>query len=117
MVRAFFYCSMYRVRSTLLLALFTDLHFSCLCVAAAGMSLTHRRALANQHQDEIRVYATDLPEVYEASFLATANPDGMGFRPTLVLVGTRLGIDKINHVYEEALIATLQAPQSVGIAG
>ena len=43
-------------------------------------------------------------------------PDGI-FHPTLVLVSTRLGIDKITPVYWEALIASLQMPQSVGIAG
>ena len=46
-----------------------------------------------------------------------AKPPGEDFHPTLVLVGTRLGIDKITHVYWEALIAALQMPQSVGIAG
>ena len=49
--------------------------------------------------------------------MATAKPDGTEFCPTLILVTTRLGIDKINQVYEEALIATLQMPQSIGIAG
>lgn len=49
--------------------------------------------------------------------MAVAKPDGETFHPTLVLVGTRLGIDKINQVYWEALTATLQMPQSVGIAG
>jgi len=46
-----------------------------------------------------------------------ANPTGEAFHPTLVLVGTRLGLDKITPVYWEALIAALQMPQSVGIAG
>lgn len=55
--------------------------------------------------------------MYEDSFMAVAKPDGETFHPTLVLVGTRLGIDKINQVYWEALTATLQMPQSVGIAG
>lgn len=49
--------------------------------------------------------------------MAVANPDGNAFQPTLILVGTRLGIDKINQVYEQALISTLQMPQSIGIAG
>lgn len=49
--------------------------------------------------------------------MAIAKPDGETFHPTLVLVGTRLGIDKINQVYWESLTATLQLPQSVGIAG
>lgn len=49
--------------------------------------------------------------------MAVAKPDGETFHPTLILVGTRLGIDKINQVYWESLTATLQLPQSVGIAG
>ncbi|KAK0610427.1 hypothetical protein B0T17DRAFT_593579 [Bombardia bombarda] len=85
-----------------------------------GPSATARsiQALASKHESSLRVYSTgDLPDVYEDSFMAVANPDGQGFQPTLILVCTRLGIDKINYVYEEALIATLQLPQSVGIAG
>lgn len=46
-----------------------------------------------------------------------AKPDGITFYPTLILVGTRLGIDKITPVYWEALVASLQMPQSIGIAG
>lgn len=46
-----------------------------------------------------------------------AKPDGVSFKPTIVLVGTRLGIDKVNPVYEEALKSALQMPQSLGIAG
>jgi cysteine protease ATG4 len=49
--------------------------------------------------------------------MKVAKPDGEEFHPTLILVGTRLGIDKITPVYWEALIAALQMPQSVGIAG
>lgn len=80
--------------------------------------LTICRALADQHDSSLRIYSTgDLPDVYEDSFLATAKPDGETFHPTLILVCTRLGIDKINPVYEEALISTLQMEQSIGIAG
>lgn len=76
------------------------------------------RALVNQHEDSLRVYSTgDLPDVYEDAFMETAKPDGQIFHPTLILVGTRLGIDKVNQVYWESLTATLQMPQSVGIAG
>ncbi|KAK3384736.1 hypothetical protein B0H63DRAFT_522082 [Podospora didyma] len=85
-----------------------------------GPSATARciQALTKAQDSWLRVYSTgDLPDVYEDSFLATANPDGMGFHPTLILVCTRLGIDKINQVYKEALVATLQMPQSIGIAG
>ena len=49
--------------------------------------------------------------------MAIANPDGSKFHPTLILVGTRLGIDKVTSAYWGALKATLQMPQSVGIAG
>ncbi|KAK3950203.1 hypothetical protein QBC32DRAFT_20042 [Pseudoneurospora amorphoporcata] len=85
-----------------------------------GPSATARciQALADEKESGLRVYSTgDLPDVYEDSFMAVANPDGRGFQPTLILVCTRLGIDKINQVYEEALISTLQLPQSIGIAG
>jgi cysteine protease ATG4 len=85
-----------------------------------GPSATARciRALADQHRSPLRIYSTgDLPDVYEDSFLATAKPDGETFHPTLILVCTRLGIDKINQVYEQALISTLQMEQSIGIAG
>lgn len=64
------------------------------------------------------MYVTgDGHDVYEDSFMSVAKPDGEEFKPTLVLVGTRLGIDKVTPVYWEALIAALQMPQSVGIAG
>lgn len=55
--------------------------------------------------------------MYEDRFMKIAKPNGDVFHPTLILVGTRLGIDKITPVYWEALIAALQMPQSAGIAG
>jgi cysteine protease ATG4 len=55
--------------------------------------------------------------VYEDSFMKVAKPDGNTFIPTLILVGTRLGVDKITPVYWEALKSSLQMPQSMGIAG
>ena len=76
------------------------------------------RDLVTEHEPSFRVYSTGgLPDVYEDTFMATATSNGGNFRPTLILVTTRLGIDKINRVYEDALISTLQMPQSVGIAG
>lgn len=77
------------------------------------------RALANSQPGSLRVYTTgDFPDVYEDSFLkiARSGPSG-AFHPTLILVGTRLGVDKMNTVYWEALTSALQMPQSVGIAG
>ncbi|KAF6789364.1 Cysteine protease ATG4 [Colletotrichum sojae] len=85
-----------------------------------GPSATARciQALVNAGEHSLRVYSTgDGPDVYEDKFMEIAKPDGSHFHPTLVLVSTRLGIDKITPVYWEALIAALQMPQSVGIAG
>lgn len=76
------------------------------------------RALVREHEPDLRVYSTgDGPDVYEDEFMKIARPDGESFHSTLILVGTRLGIDKITSVYWEALISALQLPQSVGIAG
>jgi hypothetical protein len=74
--------------------------------------------LTNDHESsELRVYLTgDGVEVYEDAFMKIAKPDGV-FKPTLVLVGTRLGLDKVTPVYWESLKASLQMPQSIGIAG
>ncbi|KAI1809183.1 cysteine protease atg4 [Poronia punctata] len=85
-----------------------------------GPSATARciQALTNAHEPTLRVYSTgDGPDVYEDNFMRIAKPDNTTFHPTLILVGTRLGIDKITPVYWEALIASLQMPQSIGIAG
>lgn len=77
------------------------------------------RALTNDHESsELRVYLTgDGVEVYEDEFMKIAKPDGVEFKPTLILVGTRLGLDKITPVYWEALKSSLQMSQSIGIAG
>ncbi|KAI1248050.1 Cysteine protease atg4 [Eutypa lata] len=85
-----------------------------------GPSATARciQALTNTNELNLRVYSTgDGPDVYEDNFMKIAKPDGITFYPTLILVGTRLGIDKITPVYWEALVASLQMPQSIGIAG
>ncbi len=76
------------------------------------------RALTDANDPQLRVYSTGHgPDVYEDRFMKIAKPDGDEFHPTLILVGTRLGIDKITPVYWEALIASLQMRQSAGIAG
>ncbi|KKA29287.1 hypothetical protein TD95_002523 [Thielaviopsis punctulata] len=85
-----------------------------------GPSATARciQELVNRNDSGFRVYSTgDTADVYEDSFMQVAKPDGKQFAPTLVLVTTRLGIDKVTPVYWEALVATLQMPSSVGIAG
>jgi cysteine protease ATG4 len=81
-------------------------------------SLTWLRALTNHDGSDLRVYMTgDGLDVYEDAFMNIARSDGVKFSPTLILVGTRLGLDKITPVYWEALKAALQMPQSIGIAG
>lgn len=60
----------------------------------------------------------DGSDVYEDSVfkLAKDNPQNT-FQAILLLVGIRLGIDRVTPVYWEALVAALQLPQSIGIAG
>ncbi|KAG5984857.1 hypothetical protein E4U55_002936 [Claviceps digitariae] len=85
-----------------------------------GPSATARciQELVNLREPHLRVYSTgEGPDVYQDSFMKVAKPEGENFHPTLILVGTRLGIDKVTPVYWEALIASLQMTQSVGIAG
>ena len=77
------------------------------------------RSLSNNTEAAgLRVYITgDGADVYEDRFMKMAKPTGNVFRPTLVLVGIRLGIDRVTPVYWESLKASLRMPQSVGIAG
>jgi cysteine protease ATG4 len=66
----------------------------------------------------LKVYVSgDGADVYEDKLKQIAVDDDGQWQPTLILVGTRLGIDKITPVYWEALKASLQIPQAVGIAG
>ena len=59
----------------------------------------------------------DGSDVYEDAFRKVAISNDGRFQPTLVLLGIRLGIDRVTPVYWEALKAILQMKQSVGIAG
>ncbi|KAK9452957.1 hypothetical protein V1511DRAFT_463330 [Dipodascopsis uninucleata] len=71
-------------------------------------------------ESNLRVYiAGDAGDIYEDSLLQVAKGlDGAGdFKPTLILLGIRLGIEKINPIYHNALKFCLQVPQGVGIAG
>ncbi|GAM83290.1 hypothetical protein ANO11243_012770 [Dothideomycetidae sp. 11243] len=85
-----------------------------------GPSATARciQHLTNNHKaSNLRVYVRDDSDIYGDSFLATARSSSATFQPTLILLGTRLGIDRINPVYHCALSRTLTCSQSVGIAG
>jgi cysteine protease ATG4 len=77
------------------------------------------QALASAHEaSNLRVYVTgDGPNIYSDALLKVARRGSDTFLPTLLLVGTRLGIDRITPVYRDALAAALKMPQSVGIAG
>lgn len=59
----------------------------------------------------------DSSDVYQDQFKRVAC-DGTGtIQPTLILIGTRLGIDRVTPVYWDSLREMLRFPQSVGIAG
>jgi cysteine protease ATG4 len=75
--------------------------------------------LVNKYKEAgLRVYVSgDGADVYEDKLRQIAVDDDGEWQPTLILVGTRLGIDKITPVYWEALKASLQMKQSIGIAG
>ena len=80
-----------------------------------------QRALTNKYSEAgLRVYARpDDSDVYADSLVATATQKDAddNFQPTLIVLGIRLGIDRITPVYHAALKAALEMPQSVGIAG
>ncbi|KAH6608843.1 cysteine protease atg4 [Trichoderma cornu-damae] len=88
------------------------------CIQYGNYPRTFNRALTSSSGLPLCIYSpSDGQDVYEDSFMKVARPDGRNFHPTLILIGTRLGIDKITPIYWEALIAALQMPQTVGIAG
>ncbi|KAK5155688.1 Cysteine protease atg4 [Oleoguttula sp. CCFEE 6159] len=88
-----------------------------------GPSATARciHALSSNHPEAgLRVYVTsDSSDVYEDSFMKVARSpdDAHNFHPTLLLLGIRLGIDRVTPVYRDALKAALHMEQSIGIAG
>ena len=77
------------------------------------------RALSqNKTTEALQVYLTgDGADVYEDSVFRLAKSDHGIFQPVLILLAIRLGIDRVTPVYWDALKASLQLPQSIGIAG
>ncbi|KAF2743696.1 autophagy-related protein-like protein 4 [Sporormia fimetaria CBS 119925] len=75
--------------------------------------------LVHDYEDTgLRVYISgDSADIYEDDLREAAVDEHGKFHPTLILVGTRLGIDKITPVYWEALKSAVQIPQAIGIAG
>lgn len=106
MVRTFCYSYMHTVRLSNILDL-------------VSIQLTTSRALSEEYKDAgINVYASsDSTYVYEDKFKAVAYNQSDRMRPTLILLGTRLGIDRITPVYRKGLEYLLKLPQSLGIAG
>ncbi|CRG83259.1 autophagy-related protein 4 [Talaromyces islandicus] len=86
-----------------------------------GPSATSRciEALCQEHSDAgLNVYVTnDSSDVYEDRFRAVALDNSGHMRPTLILLGIRLGIDRVTPVYRKSLEEALMMPQSIGIAG
>lgn len=60
---------------------------------------------------------SDSSDVYEDTFRSIACDPSAQIQPTLILLGIRLGPDRITPVYYEALKSSLAYPQSIGIAG
>ena len=82
--------------------------------SAAASSI---KALQTSFSPDLQVYISSGSDVYEKHFLSTAIDNEGNFRPTLILLGLRLGIDSVNHVYWDSLKQFLSCPQAVGIAG
>jgi len=88
-----------------------------------GPSATARciHALTDKyHEAGLRVYSRpNDSDVYIDSLMAAATQKDADdkFQPTLIVLGIRLGIEKVTAAYHSALKAALEMPQSVGIAG
>ena len=89
------------------------------CIAA----LSNEYSSTLQTVAGLRVYVqASTSDIYEDKFREVActrlaGSEDQTIQPTLILLGTRLGIDRITPVYHEALKRSLTYPQSVGIAG
>ncbi|OXV06063.1 hypothetical protein Egran_06169 [Elaphomyces granulatus] len=86
-----------------------------------GPSATARciQALSSEYMDAgLNVYVTsDNSDVFEDRFKKIACGESDCVQPTLILLGVRLGIDRVTPVYWKSLTDLLKYPQSVGIAG
>ncbi|KAH3675108.1 hypothetical protein WICPIJ_009364 [Wickerhamomyces pijperi] len=88
-----------------------------------GPSATARsiQALCSENEDTVGLKAyigSDSGDIYEKDVFKTAlGENGETFRPVLILLGVRLGVDNINSLYWSSLKDLLNMPQSVGISG
>ncbi|KAF9360468.1 Cysteine protease atg4 [Mortierella sp. NVP85] len=66
----------------------------------------------------LNVYVTTDGVIYKNQVEeAVAHSQSGGFSNLLILVTIRLGIDKLNPIYNDAIKATFEFPQTLGIAG
>ncbi|KAF9165745.1 Cysteine protease atg4 [Actinomortierella ambigua] len=72
----------------------------------------------NYPESGLSVYVTTDGVIYKDQVEQTATMKGRSpFGNVLILATIRLGIDKVNPVYHNAIKATFELPQSLGIAG
>lgn len=86
------------------------------CIAA----LSNEYSSTSQKPPGLRVYVQpSTSDIYEDRFqsISARSTTDQTISPTLILLGIRLGLDRITPVYHEALKRSLTYPQSVGIAG
>ena len=84
----------------------------------AASNIDRALSTKNQESSGLRVYVTgDGSDVYEDVFMRIAKSSSTTIQPTLILIGTRLGIERVTPAYWEALKSSLEMPQSMGIAG
>ncbi|KAF9998221.1 Cysteine protease atg4 [Entomortierella chlamydospora] len=70
----------------------------------------------NFPESGLSVYVTTDGVIYKDQVEEVMKKPG-GFGQLLILVTIRLGIDKLNPIYNEAIKSTFEFPQSLGIAG
>ncbi|KAG0200507.1 Cysteine protease atg4 [Mortierella sp. GBA30] len=76
------------------------------------------KALVHNFPDSgLNVYVTTDGVVYKDEVEEAATMKKKEFSNLLILVTIRLGIDKLNPIYNDAIKATFEFPQSLGIAG
>lgn len=95
------------------------------CIQLVMSSSSIRDSLLNGDRALSEEYAShglqvcfggDGADIYEDAFLKVAKKSGT-FKPTLLLVSVRLGLERITPLYYEALKASLTMTTSIGIAG
>lgn len=80
--------------------------------------INEKSSAVSQYGECFRVFISSGSDVYERPFFQVAiDSKTHKFYPTLILLGVRLGIDKVNKVYWPSLKAFLASSQAVGIAG